>query len=72
MGNPAPDPSLNRVNLFALYTYETLLNNPTPACRVYVDSDHDALQAYGERLHASKPAEVSTFGFMVLEVEGIR
>lgn len=54
--------------IWVLYTYET--SNGQTGCRTYGLQDQAAAQALGEQLQADKPAEVQSFGFMVLPLEG--
>lgn len=60
---------MNPLALFVLYTYESIPGEQ-PGCRAYLFVDQAAALTAGQKLQAEKPAEVTTFTFMVLPLEG--
>lgn len=60
---------MNPLALWILYTYESIPGEQ-PGCRAYLFADQASAQACGEKLQVAKPAEVQTFTFMVLPLEG--
>lgn len=63
------DCDMNPLTAYVLYTYETA-TGLAPGCRAYLYLDPAAATAEGEKLKAAKPAEVATFTYMVLPLEG--
>lgn len=59
---------MNPITAYILYTYESAAVGF--GCRAYLYLDQAAAHAMGEKLKAEKPAEVTTFTYMVLPLEG--
>lgn len=59
---------MNPLNAFILYTYTTA--DGETGCRTFLYLDEASATAGGEKFKATKPAEVTSFGYMVLQLEG--
>lgn len=59
---------MNPITAYILYTVETAAAGT--GCRAYLYLDYAAATAAGEKLKSEKPAEVTSFVYMVLLLEG--